>query len=51
MATRLDQPVYNGLDLAMAIRERADVVTADRRFHAAVNQVVDLKGVVRLPEA
>jgi predicted nucleic acid-binding protein len=46
LANRLGHPVYDCLYLAMAIRENTYVVTADSRFHAAVDRT--LKGAVRM---
>jgi predicted nucleic acid-binding protein len=48
LANTLGHPVYDCLYLAMAIRENTYVVTADRRFHAAVEKSQSLKGRVRL---
>ena len=48
VAHQLGHPVYDCLYLAMAIRENTYVVTADRRFHAAVSHVAGLTDVVRL---
>jgi len=48
LANTLGQPVYDCLYLAMAIREDTYVVTADRRFHAAVDKALSLKGKVRM---
>jgi predicted nucleic acid-binding protein len=48
LANTLGHPVYDCLYLAMAIRENTYVVTADRRFHAAVDKATSLKGKVRL---
>ncbi len=48
LANALGHPVYDCLYLAMAIREDTYVVTADRRFHAAVDRSAPLKGAVRL---
>jgi len=39
---------YDCLYLAMAIRENTYVVTADSRFHAAVDRSLTLKGAVRM---
>lgn len=36
LAERLDHPVYDCVYLALAVREDARLVTADRRFHEAV---------------
>jgi len=38
MACELHHPVYDCLYLAAAVRCRAQLVTADRRFHAVVNR-------------
>ncbi len=48
LAHTLGHPVYDCLYLAAAIRENTFVVTADSRFHAAVDLSPTLKGVVRL---
>ncbi len=48
LANTLGHPVYDCLYLAMAIREKTYVVTADRQFHTAVDQAPSLKGKVRL---
>lgn len=48
LAHALGHPVYDCLYLALAIRENTYVVTADSRFHAAVEQASTLNGVVRL---
>jgi predicted nucleic acid-binding protein len=48
LAIALDHPVYDCLYLAMAVREGAHMITADRRLHAAAEKASDLKGVVRL---
>ena len=48
LAHALGQPVYDCLYLAVAIRENTHVVTADSRFHAAVERSPALKGAVRL---
>ncbi len=48
LANTLGHPVYDCLYLAMALRENTYVVTADRRFHAAVDNAPLLKGKVRL---
>ncbi|HZL01238.1 MAG TPA: type II toxin-antitoxin system VapC family toxin [Caulobacteraceae bacterium] len=47
LAESLAHPVYDCLYLAMAIRERTFVVTADRRFLAVVDGSPDLRGAVR----
>jgi predicted nucleic acid-binding protein len=47
LANTLGHPVYDCLYLAMAVRTGAQVVTADRRFVAAVEAFPALKGVVR----
>ncbi len=49
LANVLGHPVYDCLYLAMAIRENTYVVTADSRFHAAVDRSPTLKGAVRMP--
>ena len=51
LAQRLGHPVYDCLYLALAIRERTQVVTADRRFWTVVQTAPDLAGWVRLLEA
>jgi len=48
LANVLGHPVYDCLYLAMAIRENTYVVTADGRFHAAVDRSPTLKGAVRM---
>jgi len=48
LANGLGHPVYDCLYLARAIREDTYVVTADARFHAAVDRSPKLKGLVRL---
>ena len=48
LANGLGHPVYDCLYLAMAIRENTYVVTADSRFHAAVDRSPTLKGAVRM---
>ena len=48
LANVLGHPVYDCLYLAMAIRENTYVVTADSRFHAAVDRSPTLKGAVRM---
>ena len=48
LANVLGHPVYDCLYLAMAIRENTYVVTADSRFHAAVDRSLTLKGAVRM---
>jgi predicted nucleic acid-binding protein len=48
LANLLGHPVYDCLYLAMAIRENTYVVTADSRFHAAVDRSPTLKGAVRM---
>lgn len=50
LAQRLGHPVYDCLYLALAMREQAQVVTADRRFWAIVQTAPDLAGWVRLLE-
>ena len=47
IACRLNHPVYDCVYLALAIRERAIVVTADKRFLTAVAAAPDLFGFVR----
>jgi predicted nucleic acid-binding protein len=48
LARALAHPVYDCLYLALAIRECAQVVTADRRFQAAVEASPAHRGMVRL---
>ena len=48
LAALLDHPVHDCLYLALAIRENAQVVTADRRFHAAAERATVTRGRVRL---
>ncbi|TCS07498.1 type II toxin-antitoxin system VapC family toxin [Caulobacter sp. BK020] len=48
LAWRLGHPVYDCLYLALAVREHSQVVTADRRFWAAVQAVPELVDKVRL---
>ena len=48
LALELGHPVYDCLYLAMAIREGAVVVTADRRFREAVDRSPVHAGLVRL---
>ncbi len=48
LANTLGHPVYDCLYLAMAIRENTYVVTADRRFHSAVDKAPGLQGKVRM---
>ncbi len=48
LAALLDHPVYDCVYLALAVAEDSYVVTADRRFHAAVERVEALQGRVRL---
>ncbi len=48
LALELGRPIYDCLYLAMAIREGAIVVTADRRFHDAVERSPARAGLVRL---
>ncbi len=50
LANVLGHPVYDCLYLALAIREDTYVVTADRRFHAVVDQSPSTRGAVRLLE-
>lgn len=51
LANALRHPVYDCLYLAAAIREDTYVVTADRRFHAAVGQSPLLAQRVRMLES
>jgi predicted nucleic acid-binding protein len=48
LARRLGHPVYDCLYLALAVRAHSHVVTADRRFWAAVQTKPDLIDKVRL---
>lgn len=48
LASVLGHPVYDCLYLAVAIRENTYVVTADGRFHSAVDRSSGFKGAVRL---
>ena len=48
LASAIGHPVYDCLYLALALREHTHVVTADARFHAAVQRSPDLKDAVRL---
>ena len=48
LADALGHPVYDCLYLAAALRENTYVVTADRRFHAVVEQSPTLSKAVRL---
>lgn len=48
LATELKHPVYDCLYLALAIDRDTHVVTADRRFHAAVATLPRVAGRVRL---
>ena len=48
LAQALGHPVYDCLYLALALRENTHVVTADARFHAAVQGSPDLAQAVRL---
>lgn len=48
LAIRLRHPVYDCLYLALAIRERTWVVTADRRFHGVAAGAGDLANKVRM---
>ena len=50
LAHRLDHPVYDCLYLALAQRERAQLVTADRRLWAVAQTAPDLAGMVRMLE-
>jgi hypothetical protein len=45
LASTLGHPVYDCLYLATALRESTHVVTADGRFHAAVEQSPTLKAL------
>lgn len=48
LSSRLGHPVYDCLYLALALRHDTHVITADRRFHAAVAAVPDLAEAVRM---
>jgi predicted nucleic acid-binding protein len=48
LANALGHPVYNCVYLALARRENTWVITADRLFHAVVDQSADFRGLVRL---
>ena len=48
LANKLGHPVYDCLYLAAAIRENTYVITADRRFHAVVEQSPGLGGATQL---
>lgn len=48
LASILGHPVYDCLYLAMAIRENTSVVTADKKFHAIVDNAPAFRGLVRL---
>jgi predicted nucleic acid-binding protein len=48
LALELGHPIYDCLYLAMAIRENAVVVTADRRFRDAADRSAARAGMVRL---
>lgn len=48
IANRLRRPVHDCLYLALAVREQAQLVTADRRFLAAVQGDPALGGLIRL---
>jgi predicted nucleic acid-binding protein len=48
LALELGHPIYDCLYLAMAIRENALVITADRRFRDAVDRSAARAGLVRL---
>jgi predicted nucleic acid-binding protein len=50
LAQRLEHPVYDCLYLALAIRERTQVVTADRRFWTTAQGQPDSAGAVRMLE-
>ena len=47
-AQALGHPVYDCLYLALALRENTHVITADARFHAAVQAHPDVAHAVRL---
>jgi predicted nucleic acid-binding protein len=51
LARDLDHPVYDCIYLALAMQEQRPVVTADRRFHAAVQDHPYLCGYVILLES
>lgn len=46
LAHDLDHPVYDCLYLALALQEQRPVITADRRFHGAVQPHPYLAGHV-----
>lgn len=48
LANTLGHPVYDCLYLALALRENTHVVTADSRFHAAVEKSSTLRDAVKL---
>jgi predicted nucleic acid-binding protein len=48
LALRLNHPVYDCLYLALALREKTYVVTADKRFCEAASRAPALSGAVRL---
>lgn len=48
LAAELSHPVYDCLYLALALREHSCLVTADRRFHAALADHPTAAGAVRL---
>jgi predicted nucleic acid-binding protein len=47
IACRLSHPVYDCVYLALAMREQATMVTADKRFLAAVAAAPEFSGFVR----
>jgi predicted nucleic acid-binding protein len=48
LATELAHPIYDCLYLALALHHETHVVTADRRFHAAAENLPKTAGRVRL---
>ena len=48
LACELDHPVYDCLYLAAAIRCQGQVITADRRFHAAASHSAGLAAMIAL---
>lgn len=48
LAATLDHPVYDCLYLALAVRERTHLITADQQFARVVRQDRDLSGHLQL---